>query len=227
MTTLFITGIDTNVGKSIACGALAKTLIESGHHVFTQKLVETGCKNSQSADLETHINIVGTAFNTGKPEHHCPYTFSYPASPHLAAQLEGKEIDCDDLLEAMKALQKQSEHLLIEGAGGLYVPLNKDTQIIDFIDNNDLAIVLVTSAKLGSINHSLLSLAACQQRNIEVRAVIYNHFGQGEETILNDTRHMLKTYIRRMQKKPVWLELEKNRQSIVCTEDKINKLLYF
>lgn len=225
MTTLFITGIDTDIGKSIACGALAKALIESGHHVFTQKLIETGCANVESADLATHQRIVGKTFNTGTPEQHCPYTFSYPASPHLAAQREAKTIDCDYLSRQIKTLEQQCEHLLIEGAGGLCVPLNQETQIIDFIAEDNFPIVLVTSAKLGSINHTLLSLAACQQQKIEVRAIIYNHYGQDEQAIIEDTRSVLQAHIQDQQTKPLWLELEAGEQQIAMTQETIKRLL--
>jgi len=225
MTMLFITGIDTDIGKSVACGALAKALIKADHHIFTQKLIETGCINSQSKDLATHQNIVGKAFNTAKPEQHCPYTFTYPASPHLAAQREGRTIDCEYLTQQILALQSQCEHLLVEGAGGLCVPLNQETQIIDFIAKNKLPTVLVTSAKLGSINHTLLSLAACQQRHIDVRAIIYNHYGQNEEAITKDTREILKTYLNKLENKPSWLELEIDSHDIVITQEQIKKLL--
>lgn len=225
MTTLFITGIDTDIGKSVACGALAKALITSGYHVFTQKLVETGCNNSKSADLITHQNIVGKAFNTATPDQHCPYTFPYPASPHLAAQREGKTIDCDYLIKQIHALQEHSEHLLIEGAGGLCVPLNQDTQIIDFIAENNLPIVLVTSAKLGSINHTLLSLTACQQHGINIKAVIYNQYGQDEEAIINDTRNVLKQYVENYKHDLLFLELEKDKHDIPMTEEQLEQLL--
>ena len=226
MTTLFISGIDTDIGKSIACGALAKTLIEAGHHVFTQKLIETGCPSGQSADLATHQNIVGKVFNIAKPEQHCPYTFSYPASPHLAAQREGKTIDYEYLCKQMHTLQQQCEHLLIEGAGGLYVPLNQETKIIDFIEENHLPVVLVTSAKLGSINHTLLSLAACQQRSIEVRAIIYNHFGQDEAAIVNDTREVLAAHIKKLETQPVWLELKKHTTNLNCSNKEVSDLIF-
>ena len=225
MTTLFITGIDTGVGKSVVCGVLAKALIKEKHHVFTQKLVETGCKNSQSADLITHQKIVGEKFNTAKLEQHCPYTFSYPASPHLAAKREEKVIDCDYLIKQINTLKTQCDHLLVEGAGGLCVPLNQETQIIDFITKHKLPIVLVTSAKLGSINHTLLSLAACQHRGIEVRAVVYNHYGQDETSITNDTREILKTHLKNFKPSPIWLELEVENYSLLISHKQKNALL--
>lgn len=225
MTTLFITGIDTDIGKSIACGALAKKLIEAGHHLFTQKLVETGCINAQSADLATHKNIVGKTFNTGEFDQHCPYTFSFAASPHLAAEREGKTIDSSYLAKQIQALENQCDHLLVEGAGGLNVPLNRQSNIIDFIADNNLPIVLVTSAKLGSINHTLLSLQACLQRDIEVRAIIYNHHGQDEVAIVADTREVLQAYIKTLEVEPIWLELEKNNFDISITEDNTGALL--
>jgi len=165
MTTLFITGIDTNIGKSIACGALAKCLLEQNYNVFTQKWIETGC-DTISEDLQVHQAVAKKKFNNSNIEKHSPYRFSFPASPHLSAQLEGKKIDDRYLISQTKKLSNECDHLLIEGAGGLCVPISNEVLLIDLIEELKTPIVLVTSGRLGSINHTILSLELCWQRNI-------------------------------------------------------------
>ncbi len=224
MTTIFITGIDTDVGKSVACGALANSLLQSGHHVFTQKWVETGC-DMVSQDLETHAEIAQTQFNTSAQDLHSPYRFEYPASPHLSAELANSEIDTDYLVAQTKELETQCQHLLIEGAGGLCVPLNKSTLLIDLIKQLSLSIILVTSSKLGSINHTILSLKTCQQYNIDVKALIYNHFPRKDDIIFNDSRETLQAYLRTNNQSTLWLELEQNSKQIALSNRQIEQLL--
>ena len=230
MTTLFLTGIDTDIGKSIACGALANTLLRSSNlfrskdKIFTQKWVETGT-NTDSQDLQTHQNIAQMVFNTGSTEHHSPYRFKYPASPHLSAKIEHTEINCDFLAQQTQQLEAQCDHLIIEGAGGLCVPINSNTLIVDLVEELKLPVILVTSARLGSINHTILSLEACKQRDIEVRAVIYNHYPEQNEIIFTDTRDYLQQYLSAKHKDTLWLELATNNNKIEISEKQINFLL--
>ncbi|MDB4512282.1 dethiobiotin synthase [Arenicella sp.] len=222
MTTLFLSGIDTDIGKSVACGALASSLLDSGFQLSTQKWVETGTL-SGSQDLLTHQKIAKKKFNTSASELHLPYRFDYPASPHLSARLENHQINPDYLVEQTRQLEADSEHVIIEGSGGLCVPLNHTTMMIDLVAQLNLPILLVTSARLGSINHTILSLEACQQRDIEVRAVIYNHFPRQEEIIFCETRDYLKNYLDKKQ--TIWLELSTHADQIDLSDSQIKHLL--
>ena len=224
MTTLFISGIDTDIGKTVACGALAKTILDQGYKLFTQKWVETGAKDV-SLDLLTHESIVSRRFNTHDLNHHSPYRFTFPASPHLSAKLENKEIDIDYIFEQTKRLSKNCEHLLIEGAGGLCVPLNAENVIIDLVAQLELPLLLVTSGRLGSINHTILSLELCWQRNINVRAIIYNQYPMQDEIITNNTRQYLQNYLRKQNKDTLWLELLNDSPSISLDSTQLQKLL--
>ena len=97
--------------------------------------------------------------------------------------------------------------VLIEGAGGLYVPLSEAYQTIDYVAEHGLPVVLVTSPRLGSINHTLLSLEACRNRNIEVAAVAYNLYPPAPEPIVRDTRTYLKAYLADRFPAARWLEV--------------------
>ena len=188
----FVTGIDTDAGKSIVTGVLARALSARGERVITQKFIQTGC-DGLSEDIETHRRIMGIGL---LPEDEdgttCPIVFTYPASPHLAAAIDGRDIDLTLIGRSTEKLLQKYDTVLIEGAGGLYVPLSEAYRTIDYVAEHGLPVVLVTSPRLGSINHTLLSLEACRNRNIEVAAVAYNLYPPAPEPIVRDTRTYLK-----------------------------------
>lgn len=192
---LLITGIDTGVGKTLITGWLAKNLREQGLSLITQKLVQTGCEN-ESEDLLQHRQIMNIPMQkVDKQGLTCPYIYPFPASPHLSAKLEGKTIDLEKINAATDALLTHYKHVLIEGAGGLMVPLTPEQTLLGFAKINQLPICLVTSAKLGSINHTLLSLEACKQHQIQVHSVIFNHYPQSPSVISEDSKQVFQTYL--------------------------------
>lgn len=225
MTTLFITGIDTDIGKTVACGVMAKTMLHRGYSVYTQKIVETGCENGVSNDLLEHEKIVGKPFNHEEIALHCPYCFTTAVSPHLSAQRDGKKIDENYLAQQMRRLSSKTDHLLVEGAGGLCVPLNEKVMIVDFIQEQGLPIVLVTSPRLGSINHTLLTLSLCESKDIDVRAIIYNHYPNVRNWMREDTCTVLKAELKRRFSKALWLDLNNSSEVFHFTQDEMNTLL--
>lgn len=183
----FISGIDTDAGKTIITGAMARFLIEKGINVITQKLSQTGCVD-QSDDILVHRQMMGRdSFPEDKDGLTCPYIFSFPASPHLAAALENKRIDPQQLKNASDELGSRYECVLIEGVGGLMVPINNDVLLIDYLQQCDYPVILVCSGKLGSINHTLLSLDVCAHRGVKVEALVFNHFGANNAIITADS----------------------------------------
>ncbi|NLX18234.1 MAG: ATP-dependent dethiobiotin synthetase BioD [Desulfobulbus sp.] len=185
--TIAITGIDTDVGKSYVTGLLARYLLNEGESAGTMKLVQTGCQGI-SEDIQLHRKLMGqplTEFDeTGTT---CPYVFPYPSSPRLASRMAGTPIETDRLDEAMTTLQKQYQWLLVEGAGGLLVPLNEHLLLLDYFAAKQLPMVLVTSPRLGSINHTRLSIEAMKHRNIRLLGLVYNLFGAHPPDIVQDT----------------------------------------
>ena len=198
---LFITGIDTGIGKTVVTGSMAQCYAANGIKVITQKLVQTGC-TGMSEDILAHRNIMQSGL---LPEDHsglsCPYVFKFAGSPQLAAALEGRRIDTAALAEATGGLTQRYEIVLIEGAGGLCVPLNEQTTILDFLARHQWPVVLVTAPRLGSINHTLLSLAALHEHRIPTAAVIYNLYHSAPPEIVNDTRCVIKKTLRAMNSK--------------------------
>lgn len=191
----FISGIDTDCGKTVVTGLLARYASGTGINVITQKMVQTGCAGI-AEDILEHRRIMGIAIQeVDEQMKTCPYIFKHPASPHLAAKMENAEISPDIIEQATAELCQSYDLILLEGAGGLFVPLNETICIIDYLQARNYPLILVTSSKLGSINHTLMSLEICKKRNISVKALIYNHYPANDQLILNNSMEIFKTYL--------------------------------
>lgn len=192
---IFITGIDTSVGKTYATGVLARSMKALGRSVTTMKMVQTGCEEI-SEDIEMHRRLMGIPLSQQDIDGiTCPYLFKYPCSPHMAAAMEKKEIIPITISIGIDQMKKYYNQILIEAAGGLMVPLNFDMLTIEYISQYQAPVVLVTNGKLGSINHTLLSLFACAQHNIKILAVIYNQYPKIDAKIEENTYQYLERYI--------------------------------
>jgi dethiobiotin synthetase len=194
---IFITGIGTDIGKSYATGYLAKQYLNQGYSVITQKFIQTG-NNGISEDIQLHRKIMGIDL---LPEDlngtTCPIVLSYPASPHLAAQIDNIDIDLDKIQQATATLRKKYEVTLIEGAGGIMTPIAPGYTTLNYIKMQKLSIIVVTTPQLGSINHTLLTLEMCRYSNIKVAGLVYNKFNVEDELICDDTLRYIKNYIAR------------------------------
>lgn len=194
----FISGIDTDAGKSYATGYLARELNNKGQRVITQKFIQTG-NVGYSEDIDLHRRLMGIAHTDDDREGlTMPEIFSYPASPHLAARLDGRAIDFARMERATQELSRRYEIVLLEGAGGLMVPLTEELLTIDYVARQGYPMIFVTSGKLGSINHTLLSLEAIRNRGIELHTVMYNLYPTVEDaTIQEDTQQFIRRYLDR------------------------------
>ncbi len=185
--TLFITGIDTDAGKTYATAYLARLLMARGLSVATQKFIQTGCAVS-SEDIEKHRQLCGMP---PLPEDTdgttAPIILTYPASAQLAARIDGREIDLGAIERSTRRLESRYDRVLLEGAGGLMVPITDNYTTIDYISSHRLPTVLVTNGRLGSINHTLLSLEAIRNRGIDLAAILYNRHFDTDTVIAADT----------------------------------------
>ncbi|WP_455672477.1 dethiobiotin synthase [Phocaeicola sp.] len=193
----FVSGIDTNIGKSYATAHLARLWNEKGINTITQKFIQTGNRQGYSEDIELHRRLMGTSYlpedeqGLTKPE-----IFSYPASPDLAARIDRRAIDFDKINRATEVLSERFDAVLVEGAGGLMVPLKDDFFTIDYIRQSGYPLVFVTSGRLGSVNHTLLSFEAIERRGIRLHTVMYNLYPEGEDKIIQaDTESYIRRYI--------------------------------
>lgn len=162
MRKIFITGIGTDIGKTVASA------------ILTEALEADYWKPIQAGELDNSdsIKVANLITNNKTKIHPEAYRLTQPMSPHAAAKLDGLEIKLDEI-----QLPNTNNNLIIEGAGGLLVPLNQQELIIDLIKKVEAEVVLVSQNYLGSINHTLLSLEVLRLKGLNVLGVIFN----GEE----------------------------------------------
>ena len=204
----FVSGIDTCIGKTYTTGYLAKLWFEQGQNVITQKLIQTG-NDDISEDIEMHREIMGRGwFAEDESKLTMPEIFSYPASPHLATQIDGRDIDFEKIENATQQLADKFDVVLLEGAGGLMVPLTTELLTIDYLVEKNYPIILVSSGRLGSINHTLLSLEVIQQRGLNLFAMAYNLKDQSQDQrISEDTATYLKRYLELHFPQAQWFDI--------------------
>ena len=155
---LFITGIGTDVGKTVASAMVVEAL-----NADYWKPIQAGdLDNSDTLKVQKFVT------NSKSQYYDNAYKFKTPASPHYAAQLDNVEIHLEKIIEP-----KTENHLVIEGAGGVLVPLSNENYVLDLIQS-DYKVILVSRHYLGSINHTLLTLEALKNRNIEVAGIIFS-----------------------------------------------------
>ncbi len=203
----FITAIDTDAGKTLATGLAARWLAEEGVPVITQKMAQTGCTHT-SEDIETHRRLMGIPLQEADLEGTtCPYIFPFAASPQLAAELAGEKIDLFRIFEATGRLEETYECVLVEGVGGLMVPLVDNLTVADYLVRHPHPTVVVVHARLGSINHALLTLEVCRARGIEVAGVVYNTGIATDPRITDDTRAVLQQALGRDFPEAAFIEI--------------------
>ncbi|MCX5469899.1 dethiobiotin synthase [Acinetobacter nematophilus] len=204
----FISGIDTGIGKTYTTGYLAKLWNAQGRKTITQKLIQTG-NTDTSEDIQQHREIMGMGwFPEDESKLTMPEIFTYPASPHLATQIDGRKIDFQKIESATQQLAQNYEAVLLEGAGGLMVPLTTELLTIDYVANKKLPVILVSSGRLGSINHTILSLEALKSRDLELYALAYNLNDESQDELISkDTAEYLKAYLRKHFPNSIWIDI--------------------
>lgn len=204
----FLSGIDTDAGKTYATAMMARYFMDKGLSVITQKFVQTGC-DEYSEDIVRHRELLGTGLLDVDLDHTtAPVIFSYPASAQLAARIDGREIDLKAIDDATARLTSLFDIVIIEGAGGLMVPLTDDFLTIDYIATRRLPVILVTNGVLGSINHTILSLEALERRGIDVPYVVYNKHFDSDKVIAADTHGFIERYLKRHHPSSALIDLE-------------------
>ncbi|MEO0295768.1 MAG: dethiobiotin synthase [candidate division WOR-3 bacterium] len=209
----FIAGTDTGVGKTYVTISLIKYFKSLGYVVKAIKPVETGCvkkgKDLYPEDAGKFSDLTKQPLNEV-----CLYRFEIPVAPYVASQIEKKNIEVNRIKDHVDRVYndlvtsygKEKTILLIEGAGGLMVPVTKDFMMIDFPKLLEAPVILVARLGLGTINHTLLSLEALERRDIPVKGVILNNtLGLKTEAELTNEQ-VLKEYL----KVPILYTLEMN-----------------
>jgi len=188
---LFITGTDTGVGKTIVGASLVASLRHSGFDMGVMKPIETGFSlRSSDAVFLKKIAAVKDPLDSI-----CPYRLKHPLSPFTAAKIENVSIRFETIARAYEELLQNHQALLVEGAGGLLVPITREKMMADLALYLKLPVLIVSRTGLGTINHTLLSVEAARKRGVEVAGVIFNHLGPrrglAEKTNPSVIRHFL------------------------------------
>jgi dethiobiotin synthetase len=172
---IFITGTDTDVGKTLVTGLLAQYLLGQTWSVMTQKWVQSGCSGFPE-DIDTHLRWMGRTREgiANYKDAVCPYVFALPASPHLAAEAEGRSIDLAVIKQAYERLAARFDCVLVEGTGGALVPYSRQALLLDLTDDLDLPVLIVAKNQLGAINHTLLTVEAIQGRGLTTAGIVFN-----------------------------------------------------
>lgn len=181
---IFVTGTGTCIGKTVVCGLLAGFLRAQGMRVTTQKWVETGVTDGPS-DIDVHRRLMGDSDSTAEPPlaDRCPYRFSLPASPHLAAAREKRRVDPAVIEAAYRRLAETHDAVLVEGAGGFLVPLSEELLTGDLVARIGLPVLVVVGNRLGCVNDVLLTVEAVRRRGIPLLGLIFNRLpGEGDGT---------------------------------------------
>ena len=173
--TFFVTGTDTEVGKTIASCALLQAAGQRGLRTVGYKPVASGSemtveglRNSDALALlrNSVVTVDYAAIN--------PYTFAEPTSPHIISADEGRPIQASVMSAGLRALEQQADWVLVEGAGGWFTPLSDDQTFADWVQAEQLPVILVVGVKLGCINHAMLTAHAIQQSGLRLAGWIAN-----------------------------------------------------
>ncbi len=180
---LFITGTDTEVGKTVVTAILGLAYQQHGIDVGYFKPVQSGAKGFIPPDAMFCQEILSLK---SSPQELCAYIFEPPVSPHLAARWANTEIDPMYIKTCYKNLKKKYKVLLVEGAGGLLVPLTKGFFMRDLVKLLDLPLVIVARPSLGTINHTLLTIECARNSGIEILGVIINRAPLEPDPVVED-----------------------------------------
>jgi len=194
MNVIFVAGTDTGVGKTVVTGLLGRYLLGKGYSVVTQKWLQTG-PQGLSGDIAVHLKFMGKRIKDfkGYLPFMMPYSFRSPCSPHLAARLERKGIDVTKIEKALRGLTKDFDFVVIEGVGGILVPLSRTTLLVDLVKELGLPVLIVAGNKLGAINHTLLTIEGLRARRIKIIGVLFNNISRDEDNmILRDNPKIVK-----------------------------------
>lgn len=184
----FITGTDTGVGKTIIAGAIASWHSTNGESVGVMKPAETGCRMKKGKLFPADASFLKRASGSKAPlEDICPYRFAEPLAPAVAASRAGERIDIGSIKEIFRRIYSGSDITLVEGAGGIMVPLSGKYLFLDLAAELNIPLIIVGRAGLGTINHTALTYNAAKARGLKISAIILNQSRKGPSGAAEET----------------------------------------
>jgi dethiobiotin synthetase len=170
---VFVTATDTGVGKTLITAALVAHLTKRGIDVGVMKPIETGVSRSTKAQSDG-VRLRRAAGSHDPIAEICPYAFRLPVAPLSAARAERKTIRVATILRAFRALCQKHALVVVEGVGGVHVPITGTADVLDLMQRMGLPVIVVGQSGLGGVNHALLTLRALRQRKIPIVALVLN-----------------------------------------------------
>jgi len=190
----FIAGTDTGIGKTFITSLIASYFTQKGLNVYMQKWVQTGDADD-SLFVYEKMGKKSILDNRDFLRIVCPYRFKYPASPHLASMLENKTIEIETIKKSFDEISKQCNILLVEGSGGIMVPLTEEILFIDILNELKIPVILVARSGLGTINHTLMTVKILKNSNINILGIILNNYKKNnDEIIINENIRIISKF---------------------------------
>lgn len=194
MTTVLVTGTDTDVGKTLVSAMITAAFAIRGMRLGVAKPCETGCRLVDGALYAEDAATLAAAAGTSDPiEVVCPYRLPDPLAPALAAKRAHVTIDVAGLVRTLATRAERLDLLLVEGAGGLLVPLANGTSFADLAHALDASVLLVVGSRLGAINHALLSLEVLTRRRIPLAGYVVNRLAPDGDLAVETNTALLRS----------------------------------
>jgi dethiobiotin synthetase len=184
----FVTGTDTGVGKTVVAGVLIKALQMLGSRVCGMKPIESGCRRRGSMLLPSDGAFLKEISQMKEPlSHVSPSCFESPLAPMIAAEREGRRVDLKNILSIFMVLSDKYDAVVVEGIGGLRVPIKADYSVADLAAEMGLPLLVVASPFLGTINHTLLTIDYAQAKGLEIAGIVINYMRPSEGSLAEGT----------------------------------------
>ncbi len=184
----FITGTDTGVGKTVVAAGLAALFRKNGLNVGVMKPIQTGCLSRGGERIAVDARFLLQAAGADDPmDQVCPYRLKIPAAPLVAAEQEGATIDLDRIEDAYRRLSSRHRVMVVEGIGGLLTPITPTATVMDLARRLTLPLIIVAHTRLGTLNHTLLTVRCAQQSGATVMGIIFNHPGGASRSLAEKT----------------------------------------
>jgi dethiobiotin synthetase len=185
---LFVTGTGTGVGKTLIAGAIAKILTDRGCHVGVFKPIATGCKHTWDGLISDDTNFLASCANSNLSlSTITPVGYRTPAAPIVSAAREDRPIDFGKIAAAYKEICQNSDIVILEGIGGVRVPLIEQFDLLDLAVEFALPVVIVARPNLGTLNHTLMTIDCVREAELKIAGVVINGYNAVESTVAEDT----------------------------------------